>query len=303
MTRRQPAAPVDAPALEDVAAFWSEHPCNSALSDADDRREYFLDIERQRYAAEPHIPGVARFADFAGRDVLEIGCGVGTDGRRFAACGAHYTGINVDEGSTALAREAFGVFGLPGRVVRMNAEQMEFPDASFDHVYSFGVLHHSPHPEHIAAQMARVLRPGGTFTVMLYNRSSVNYRFEIMVLRKAMRHALRPRRAPAILARLTGLDRAKLERHREILLEGNMTPERWVSINTDGPDCPLARVYDAAEATTLFRGAGFEDLRTWVRFFDARHYGRLGRAFPDALVHALGDRWGWHRMVEGRKPL
>ena len=289
-------------ALSEVAAFWSAHPCNSALSTAADRREYFSDIENRRYVAEPHIPAVARFGYFEGKDVLEIGCGVGTDGRRFSACGAKYIGINLDSGSTTLAREAFTVFGLPGRVEQMNAEQIEFPDSSFDHVYSFGVLHHSPQPIAIARQMMRVLRPGGTFTVMLYNRNSINYRLEIMGLRKVMRHILRPRGAPGIIARLTGLDAAKLERHRQILMEGHMTPERWVSINTDGPDCPLARVYNRREAVELFEKAGFIDLRSTVKFFDARHYGRLGRLIPPALVEVLGNRWGWHRMVEGRKP-
>ena len=150
--------------------------------------------------------------------------------------------------------------------------------------------------------MMRVLRPGGTFTVMLYNRNSINYRLEIMGLRKLLRHALRPRRAPEIIARLTGLDAAKLERHRQILLEGNMTPERWVSINTDGPDCPLARIYNHREAVELFEQAGFVDLRSTVRFFDARHYGGVGRLIPSRLVEILGNHWGWHRMVEGRKP-
>lgn len=295
--------PSQQPGLLDVAAFWSAHPCNSALSFSADRREYFLEIERQRYHAEPHIPSVARFDDFNGRDVLEIGCGVATDGRRFAACGARYVGINLDDGSTELAREAFSVFGLPGRVEQMNAEQLVFPDESFDHIYSFGVIHHSPEPSAIADHMMRVLRPGGTFTAMLYNRSSVNYLFEIMFLRKFLRQALRPSGAPRFLARLTGLDEAKLRRHREILHAGNMTHDRWVSINTDGPDCPLARVYDTNGALVLFAQAGFVGLRTYVRFFDARHYGRVKCLFPDSLVRLLGNHCGWHRMVEGQKPL
>ncbi|PKO17164.1 hypothetical protein CVU37_09725 [candidate division BRC1 bacterium HGW-BRC1-1] len=290
-------------ALTDVATFWSTHPCNSALSSEADRRDYFLDIEQQRYKAEPHIPSVARFDEFSDRDVLEIGCGVATDGRRFAACAANYVGINLDEGSTALAREAFAVFGLSATVEQMNAEQMSFPDESFDHVYSFGVIHHSPDPPAIVNQMMRVLRPGGSFTVMLYNRTSINYLFEIMFLRKMLRHALRPDIAPRLLAKLTGLDPAILQRHREILLEGNMTHDRWVSINTDGPDCPLARVYNAREALALFSHAGFADLQTYVRFFDARHYGRMQRMFPASLIRFLGNHWGWHRMVEGRKPL
>src|SRR6266481_7746186 len=68
------------------------------------------------------------------------------------------------------------MFGLPGRFETANAEEkLPFADNTFDHVYSFGVIHHSPAPERIASEIHRVLKKGGTFTVMLYNRSSINY--------------------------------------------------------------------------------------------------------------------------------
>lgn len=289
--------------VDQVASFWGSAPCGSDTSSATDRRNYFLEIERERYHHEPHIPEIARFAEYSKKRVLEVGCGVGTDGRQFAAAGADYTGINVDVGSTLLAREGFELFQVPGTVLKMNGEKLEFEDATFDHVYSFGVIHHSPDTQQMVREMYRVLKPGGTVQVMVYYRDSINYRFEIMFLRKIMRHMLRPRWAPALVSRAIGLNRKKLERHREIMMQGATTPERWLSINTDGPDCPLAKVYSKNEAKALFDQAGFTGLKIRVRFFDARHYGKLGRLFPSAFTRFLGKHWGWHLIVDARKPV
>jgi hypothetical protein len=65
----------------------------------------------------------------------------------------------------------------------------------------------------------RVLKKGGTFTVMLYNRSSINYYAEIMFLRRLFRWLLLPKFMPGLIAWLTGFDRLKLEGHRKILRE------------------------------------------------------------------------------------
>jgi hypothetical protein len=62
-----------------------------------------------------------------------------------------------------------------------------------------------------------------------------------------------------------------------------MSEEEWLSRNTDGPDNPYSRVYDAAEAAALF--AGFDIKRQEVFFLN------------------LGRRWGWHRVVYARKPV
>src|SRR5919198_1237320 len=105
--------------------------------------------------------------------------------------------------------------------------------------------------------MFRVLKPGGTISVMVYNKSSINYYVEIMFLRKILRYALLPSFSPRFIARLTGFSEEKLRRHREILFSEKMTPQRWVSINTDGPDCPLSCVYSSKRILDLFSSAGF----------------------------------------------
>lgn len=287
--------------LSTVHDFWNANPCQSDLSQATQRREYFEEIRRKRYEGrEWHVPIIADFNAYRNKDVLEIGCSIATDGLEFAKCGANYTGVDLTPQGVETAQERFHLFGVPGTFVAANAEKLPFPDESFDHIYSFGVIHHAPAPEKIASETHRVLRKGGTFTVMLYNRSSINYYIEIMFLRKIFRLFLLPKAMPAIISKLTGFDRWKLEGHREILVKkGRMTKEEWISMNTDGPFCPLARVYNNKEAANLFKK--FPNVRQEVWEFNSEHWSFLGKLIPRKVERRIGRRWGWHRIIYGAK--
>ena len=217
----------------------------------------------------------------------------------FARHGANYIGTDLTPHGIELARERFQLFGVPGRFAVANAEErIPLPDASVDHVYSFGVIHHAPAPERIIREMHRVLRPGGTFTVMLYNRNSINYYVEIMFLRKIFRWCLLPSFMPRTIAAVTGFDRWKLEGHRRHL-KRKLTHEQWVSMNTDGPFNPLARVYNRREAAELFRP--FSNVRQEVWEFNVDHWPFLRAVMPESLARSIGRRWGWHRMIYGQK--
>jgi ubiquinone/menaquinone biosynthesis C-methylase UbiE len=287
--------------ITEVRDYWNANPCNSRLSQETDRRRYFEEVSRKRYEGRDwHVPIIAKFDSFRGKDVLEIGCGIGTDGMEFARCGARYIGVDLTPKSFELTRERFNVFGVPGRFEVANAEEgLPLADESIDHVYSFGVIHHSPAPEKIIREIYRVLRPGGTLTVMLYNRSSINYYLEIMFLRKIFRWCLLPAFMPGLLAAVTGFDRWKLEGHRE-MLKKKITKEQWVSMNTDGPFCPLARVYNRQEAAVLFKD--FENVRQEIWEFNVDHWSFIGKAIPDRVAMWIGRRCGWHRMIYAQKP-
>jgi ubiquinone/menaquinone biosynthesis C-methylase UbiE len=288
--------------IDDVRTFWEEHPCGVQLSSERDRRAYFLEIAAKRYESESHIPLVARFGAFADRDVLEIGCGIGTDGAQFAGKGAHYTGVDLTESAIRQAKEQFDLLGLDGQFRVADAAKLPFEAATFDHVYSFGVIHHSPNTEAIVREMYRVLRPGGSVTVMVYNKSSINYRVEIMVLRRVLRYLLLPAFVPRLLSRISGLSREKLERHRILLKAyGEVDPDHWLSMNTDGPDCPLAKVYDRSEVFELF--SDFRDVRTEVWYFNRSHWPLVGALLPESLCKFLARRWGWHRIVYAKRPV
>jgi len=288
--------------IAEVQDFWNGNPCQSDLSQRTDRREYFEEIARRRFhGREWHVPTVAQFGAFAAKDVLEIGCGIATDGVEFARRGARYVGIDLTPNSIELARERFTLLNLEGRFEVANAEErIPFDDDSFDHIYSFGVIHHSPDTRAIVDEMHRVLRPGGTFTVMVYNRSSINYRIEIVFLRKTLRLFLYPKGMPRLVSKMTGFPEWKLFGHQQRLRAGHpMSKEEWVSMNTDGPQCPLAKVYNQQEAQELF--GRFREVRQEVWEFNSDHWPFIRRLIPLNVERAVGRLWGWHRIIYGRK--
>ena len=184
-------------------------------------------------------------------------------------------------------------------MLERDATSLDFPDGTFDVVYSFGVLHHIPDVTRAVAEIHRVLKSGGELLVMLYNRASINYIVEIMFLRKL---GLRVLSVPGALDLLDwiGFPREKLERHKELHRQSRaITDQEWLSRNTNGPDNPYARVCGAKEAAELL--AAFQIESHQVYFFDHRHWGVLGRLIPRNLRRALGRRWGWHRIVYARK--
>src|SRR5437762_5697152 len=110
--------------ITEVKDFWNANPCQSAWSSENDRRRYFEEISRKRYQGRDwHVPTVAKFESFRGKDVLEVGCGIATDGFEFARNGARYVGVDLTPKSIELARERFRLFGAPGTCEVANAEE------------------------------------------------------------------------------------------------------------------------------------------------------------------------------------
>jgi 2-polyprenyl-3-methyl-5-hydroxy-6-metoxy-1,4-benzoquinol methylase len=163
------------PAIESVRSYWNKRPCNIRHSPRDvGSREYFDEVEQRKYFVEPHIPDFAQFARWRGKRVLEIGCGIGTDAVNFARHGADYATIELSQESIALAKRRFGVYGLEGTFVCGNAEDVDgyFSPGSFDLIYSFGVIHHTPHPRLVVEGARKLIKDDGELRVMLYARNS-----------------------------------------------------------------------------------------------------------------------------------
>jgi SAM-dependent methyltransferase len=168
-----------------VEKFWNAKPCDSDTSQQKLlSMDYFAEIEKLRYALQPHIADLLSRLDLQGTRVLEIGTGAGTDARAIVKHGGEYFGINVDAGSSDMTRTALEVFGITGEVRRASALSIPHPDGFFDVVYSFGVLHHIPAVAGAVEEIRRVLKPSGHLVIMLYNRTSINYHLEIRHLRK-----------------------------------------------------------------------------------------------------------------------
>lgn len=285
--------------------FWSEYQPGFRFSNESiGTPEFFRAIEEHRYRLEPAIKELVKFPSWASCDVLEAGCGVATDGINFARIGARYTGVDFSPTAIELARHRFELEGYGvDSLARAAITELPVDDGSQNLVYSNGVIHHIPETDRAVAEMHRVLRPGGKALVMVYHRSSLNYYVNIMLVRRAMALGLLVPGAPRVFARLTGEDPAVLDGHRRLMFRYGRrylsNRQLFLNNNTDGPDNPLSKVYDRAEARQMF--GAFSEVRTQVRFLNLSAYPggeRLGRTGP---ARRLERRYGWHLWIEAIK--
>jgi 2-polyprenyl-3-methyl-5-hydroxy-6-metoxy-1,4-benzoquinol methylase len=163
--------------LDAVRDFWNRRPCNIRHSPQPvGTREYFDEVEARKYLVEPHIPAFADFPHWKGRRVLEIGCGIGTATISFLREGARVTAVDLSSESLALARRRAELYGLADKVTFFEADAERLseivPPEPYDLVYSFGVLHHTPHPIRAIDQIRAFVRPGSTVKLMMYHTLS-----------------------------------------------------------------------------------------------------------------------------------
>jgi SAM-dependent methyltransferase len=291
-------------AERDGCAFWVEYQPGFRVSEAPvGTPEFFAEVERDRYQLEPDIPEMSSFVSWQDKDVLEAGCGIATDGTQFARAGARYTGVDFSPTALTHARERFEREGLAGGFVECSITDLPFEEDSFDLVYSMGVIHHIPDTQRVVDEFRRVLRPGGRAIVMIYHRSSFNYHFSIMVLRRALIATLLVPKGLRFVAAATGEREEVLLGHRQLLRDHGLNYLRdrqmFLSNNTDGPGNPLSKVYRRAEAKELF--SNFREVRTEVRFLHLRSYPGGQRLSRTKFGERLGNRAGWHLWIEARK--
>jgi ubiquinone/menaquinone biosynthesis C-methylase UbiE len=115
------------------------------------------------------------FCEHPRKKVLEIGCGIGTDASQWAKGSAEYTGVDLTEKAVSVARKRFEIYGYQGESQTADAEDLPFESESFDIVYSFGVLHHTPDTQKAINEVHRVLKPGGRAFIMLYHKARDYY--------------------------------------------------------------------------------------------------------------------------------
>ena len=269
-----------APSIDDVRAFWDRRPCNVRHS-AQPRgsRAYFDEVERRKYFVEPHIPAFADFPRWAGKQVLEVGCGIGTDTVNFARFGADLTAVDLSPESLALTRRRLEVFALEADLRLANAENLsQFPDGAFDLVYSFGVLHHTPNPAAAFAECRRVLKPGGELRVMVYN--AVSYK--------------------TLWGWLQYIAQGRGWRWRDAI--------RYYA--EAQADCPVAFTYTNGEAAELVAPLELVSLRNdhifpyVIKDYIQYRYRKVWyfRVLPRPMFRTLERTWGWHKLIVARKP-
>lgn len=158
----------------EVKEFWDRSSCGEVYATGASEKEKYDAHSRARYELEPYIPGFARFTEACGKDVLEIGVGMGADHAEWAKAKARsLTGIDLTPRAVEHTYNRLTVYGLGSDVRVGDAENLPFADNSFDIVYSWGVLHHSPDTKKAVQEVHRVLRPGGVARIMIYHKYSL----------------------------------------------------------------------------------------------------------------------------------
>lgn len=163
---------------ERIKRYWNTQPCNIKHGKSNiGSAEFFREVSERRYRVESHIPEFAGFHLWAGKRVLEIGSGIGSDAEEFAKHGADYVGIDLSDQSIALCRQRFEVLGLEGEFHNIDVTDLAALKTlgQFDLVYSYGVIHHFPGIAKIIDNVREVVKPGGEFRYMVYAKNSWKY--------------------------------------------------------------------------------------------------------------------------------
>lgn len=146
---------------------WGKAPCGSNYAEGEYlSKEYFDDLERSRYQIQDWQLSEFDTFDIKGKQVLEIGFGMGTDHLSLARRGGIMHGIDITPGNKSITEKRFALYGYETELVIGDAEHLPYADDSFDFVYSFGVLHHTPNMQAAIDEIYRVLKPGGGGTLL-----------------------------------------------------------------------------------------------------------------------------------------
>jgi ubiquinone/menaquinone biosynthesis C-methylase UbiE len=156
-----------------VKDFWNEASCGENLYLQGFSKEDYKLHSKKRYELEPEIIDFAQFKKFKNKKILGIGVGLGADHQNFAEHGAILSGIDITPRAINHTKRRFELMGLNSNLQIADAENLPFDNNSFDAVYSWGVLHHSPDTQKAVNEVYRVLKSGGLAKIMIYNKYSL----------------------------------------------------------------------------------------------------------------------------------
>ncbi len=266
-------------AKKQAVLCWTVAPCGPSVPDLPPgSKPYFEELVAGRRDYAPWMSEALRYADSRGLDVLDVGSGQGIDAYEYASRGARVVGIDLTPRHVELADLHLAASGLTARFVQGDAETMPFASDSYDIVSSNGVLHHTPDIKAALRECRRVLRPGGTFTVVLYNRLSFHY-WITQVLGQ-------------------GVLRGELFRSGSMSGVLSATVEAGSRLGAR----PLVRVYSPGEVRRLLESAGFESVEVFKRHFRPGDVPLVHRLrLPTGFLDALGRVGGWYVIGSGQK--
>ena len=281
-TMRHTSEPDDL--LARVRDHWEEEPCGTRYGrESEEEAVDFALMAQERYRLEPYIPEFADFESARGKEVLEIGVGGGADFMSWLNAGAIPTGIDLTEAGILATKQRLASAGFSEDSYQLgtgNAEALTFEDETFDIVYSYGVLHHTPDTRTAFAEAWRVLKPGGRLKAMVYH-------------------------VPSVTGWLLWI--------RYCFLTGKWlrTPRSAIY---DHLESPGTKAYTVPEMRSMLEELGVVKMNLTSKLvfgdlllnqpsnkYKAPIYSLIWKLYPRWLIRMLGDRYGLFLFVEARK--
>ena len=260
----------------EVRDFWNAEPCGSRYLEGADDFQAFDAHARSRYALEPHIPQLAGFSSGRGLRVLEIGVGMGADYLEWLKAGANASGVDLSAISIERAKRRCVLAGYEPDLRVADAEHLPFAADTFDVIYSYGVMHHSPSPVQCLSEAWRVLKPGGEARIMLYHHPSLTgmmlwLRYGVWQGKSLRRTLFDYLESPGTKTFTKAEARALMEAFESVDIQQLFSPGDLL-VNV-----PSAR-------------------------FQSAVYRLAWKLYPRFLVRKFGGRWGLFLLISGRKP-
>jgi len=263
--------------IDKIKEYWNKKPCNINHSKEEiGTIEYFNEVEKKKYYVEPHIKDFADFEKWKDKEVLELGCGIGTDSINFARAGANLTIIELSDKSLELCKKRFELFGLKANFICGNIENISdyINDKKFDLIYSFGVIHHTIEPKNVINEVYKYLKSDGEFRFMVY--SKVSYKLFWLMLENNVKDLS------------LGFD--------------------YISKQSEAQEnCPMTHIYDFDDIKNNLLDERFEIIKIWkdhIFKYDIENYkkniyikDKYWEKIPDEEIKKLSKELGWHTLV------
>jgi ubiquinone/menaquinone biosynthesis C-methylase UbiE len=168
-----------------IRSFWDKDPCGSThVSPERGTKEFFLAIDRYFKTLYPYLDEFLDAKNLTGKRVMEIGLGSGYTLRQIAQNAKVAYGLDLSLETLRLNQSRAKHFGLDTHFIHASATKLPLPDECLDVVVSIGCIHHIPDIEQAIDEICRVLRPGGIFKGMVYNKNSYRYHVSIPLARR-----------------------------------------------------------------------------------------------------------------------
>lgn len=269
-----------------VRDWWDGYPFRYFVKGDVGSWEFFRNIDRKvlkwmpwAHNNYPLLSNVIDYKPLKDKKVLDIACGSGWSTEQFARAGADVTAIDLTPKAVESTKQRLELYGLKANVMVADAENLPFPDNTFDAVLAWGCLMHTPHTEKAISEICRVLKKEGKFWSMMYNKNSLHWKYFILFGK--------------------GILKLKLLKYSKQALSNRYTDGAEIGGNA------LTKFYSSQEIKRMFNR--FSNLKVSVHdsydFADTfpHRFLPIGKLFPFFIKKWISRKFGLSLWITGQK--